>query len=107
PSIPGVPTIPTTANLLLVIDNCDKNATTTFKANGAYINTEAAGCNHADTGTWTRSDSMLYVNYTSTAKDPDTPTILEHHDSVFRLRERNDDLPDRVMRTILWKLVRP
>lgn len=106
PAVPGIPSLPgTTGNLLLILDDCDKNATTTFRANGVYINTEAAGCDHADTGSWVRNDSLLYVTYEDASKAPDTLVIVESSASVLKLRERNDRLPDRVMRTINWTLI--
>lgn len=105
PAIPGVPTIPTTANLLLVISNCDKEATLSFRANGVYINSQADGCNDNDTGTWVRNDSLLYVSYNDPSETPDTLTVVELSASVFRLTERNNDLPDRVWRTISYTLV--
>jgi hypothetical protein len=105
PAIPGVPTIPTTANLLLVISNCDQEATFSFRSNGVFINTKGTGCSDHDTGSWVRNDSLLYISYTDSAETPDTLTIVELSDSVFKMKERNNDLPDRVWRTISYTLI--
>jgi hypothetical protein len=109
PTVPGVPSIPgaatTTANLMLLLDACEKVATLSFRANGLYIRNEGAGCDVPDSATWVRTDSIVYIDYQNSDRDSDTLTIVELSASVFKAKERNADLPDRVVRTISWTLI--